>query len=147
MKLELLLLLAIGIYGVILAFKYKGKLPKAISLGQLIFIALVLTKYDYAVKLGFLVLFCSIILTIIYGIKAKELNKLTRTTIVISGLIILLNFVYRLSHWPVFYGLQFTPFIPLILMVIAFLKEPKFSKELSFMIFWFMFIVISYILP
>ena len=136
------------VLGIIIAFKFKGFFHKVISIGLAVLFGLVIFNILLAwivsnqyiitsISTGSFILFSLLsIVTFIYGLIVKDVSKFEKISILIMGVFVTVNIIFRWLHLPGAYIMKVYLIIPIIITLASFLKVRKLTKEMSFMIFW-----------
>lgn len=130
----ILFIVAISAY---IAFRFEGFFHKLLSLG------VILTLFSGAifgrsiVVSGIVFLAILLLLTIVYGVIAKNISISDRISILALSSILLISSWSKLTHQPYAKGWTMALIIPVLMIIGLFIKDRfQMKKEHSFMILW-----------
>ena len=148
---ERLILLAIAVIriltivvGIFIAFKFKGFFHKIISLGLIISVLFAWIDNRYAL-ISILIMILLAMTTFIYGLTIKDIHILERISIIVMGLFLTVSPISKLMHWPVAGQLKLLMILPIIITLASFIKCRKLTKEMSFMILWLYYALLTFL--
>ena len=133
------------ISGTVIAFRFKGLFHKLISIGLTVSALLVLTGNMYIITGSMIALTILAITTMIYGLTVKELFKLEKISVTTMGIFVTISSILKMFHFPGAQIVQLSMTIPILITLTSFIKSKGLTKEMSFMIFWFVYITTDFI--
>lgn len=74
-----------------------------------------------------------------------DLNKNESISIMIAGMFISINILFKLYNWPWATQLRISLSIPIVVSILYFLKNRKLTREMSFMIFWLAYSISDFV--
>jgi hypothetical protein len=142
---ERLVLTAVVVLGIIIAFAFKGFFHKGISIGLAISILLLWSDNQYIITSSFILFLILTITTFIYGLTVKGISKFEKIGIITMGLFLIINFLSKLLHFPGANIMKLSMAVPIIITLASFLKGRKLTKEMSFMVVWLFYVILEFI--
>lgn len=142
---ENIVFLTIAFFGILIARKFEGRFHYVLSLGLFITILLLLTGHPTSMNLGMILSVLLSITTFIYGLKMPDLNKNESISIMIAGMFISINILFKLYNWPWATQLRISLSISIVVSILYFLKNRKLTREMSFMIFWLAYSISDFV--
>lgn len=136
-----LILTAVAILGVLVAFKFKGLFHKIISIGLAISFLFSWSRNKYMITGSFIVFTLLSIITFIYGQTVKEIDILKKISIITMGFFLTISSISKLFHFPATEVIKFSMIIPIIITLVVFIRERQLTKEMSFMILFSIYAV------
>ena len=142
---ERLVLTAVVVLGIIIAFAFKGFFHKGIFIGLAISILLLWSDNQYIITSSFILFLILTITTFIYGLTVKGISKFEKIGIITMGLFLIINFLFKLLHFPGANIMKLSMAVPIIITLASFLKGRKLTKEMSFMVVWLFYVILEFI--
>ncbi len=142
---EKLIITVVAILGTLIAIKFKGIFHKLIAIGLTISVLLVWTGDQYIITGSFIALFVITIATFIYGLTVKDITKIEKVSIIVMGLFQTISSLFNLLHIPGAGLIKIAMVVPIIIMLATFVKLRKLTREMSFMIFWFVYAIAEFL--
>jgi hypothetical protein len=140
----LIILTAVAILGIFIAFKFKGIVHRIISIGIAISLLFAWIGNDM-VTLGLMTFILLSIVTFIYGLIVKEIDVLKKIGIVTMGFLLSIGLIFKLLHLPYADIMKLLMIIPIIVTLMVFNKNQP-TKEISFMMFWLVYAVLEFLM-
>lgn len=142
---EKILLTFITLLGLLNAFNFKGIFHKVISIGITLAMLITWVDSDTVRFISYILLSIMAIVTLIYGLRAKELRTIERNSIIIMGGFLALSYILSILHLPGGGIMKILLLIPIVLTIISYRKHRKLTKEMSFIFFWIVMACIAFI--
>lgn len=134
-----------AIIGALISLKFKGWLHRIIAFGLAIVFGLTLTAETTILHLSLVALLLLAITTLVYGLTDKDIGKTKKAGISLFGFLLALSILFKWLHLPGVIKIKMVLLIPLLIYLAAIIFEKKqISKDISFMISWFVFAVIDF---
>jgi hypothetical protein len=136
---EIYLLTLIAIIGVFRSFMFEGQLHKVIAIGQLISMLVFFIKIPHASSVGFWILLVLSAVTFYYGFKEKELDAMSRVSILSMGFALTIRAFFSFNSWPGAGVIGVLMIVAVVLTLIDLIRTRGLSREMCFMSFWFVY--------
>lgn len=141
---EKLLISSSTLLGILLALNFKGRFHRVITFGLTISLLLVWTSNLYIISGSFVAFVVLSITTFIYGITVSGLTKLEKISIMTTGLMLTINSSFKLLHLPWEVATKLSLAIPIILTFATYVIGRKLTREMSFMIIWWVYAIVDF---
>ncbi len=142
---EKITLSIIAILGLLTAFKFKGIFHKMISIGITLAILITWVKSDIVLFISVILMLILAIATLIYGLRAKELKTIERSSIISMGGFVSIFLIFSILHLPGAGIVNLLLLIPIIVTIIAYIKQRQLTKEMSFLFIWVVLACIEFV--
>lgn len=130
--------LVLSIIGFILSLKHIGTLHKVIAWGLMFSFFVQLLPWKNVLLVALLIQLTMAGLSMLYIIKESALSIEERLSIGLMGLLITLNSLFRLMHWPFVSLMTLILMAPIIWFIVSsFHKGLNTNKHVGFMFTWF----------
>jgi hydrogenase/urease accessory protein HupE len=144
---EKLLISSSTLIGTLIALNFKGRFHRAITFALTISLLLVWTSNLYIITGSFVAFVVLSITTFIYGITVSGLTKLEKISIISMGLMLTINSSFKLLHLPGEGVIKLSLAIPIVLTFATYAIGRKLTREMSFMIIWWVYAVVDFLEP
>jgi predicted membrane protein len=128
-----LILTIVSIIMLILTVQKKEKYSIILTCGLTLVILITWTNVPKLISAGMLIYMIAALLITFYGIRKKEISKLERSIISISGIWAFMANLFVLNHYPYANEVRLSLIIPLILYLILIGKGIMKKKEFGFL--------------
>lgn len=128
-----IILTIVSIIMLILTIQKKEKYSITLTCGLTLGILITWTKNPIMISSGMLIYMIAALLITFYGVRKKEISKLERSVISISGIWAFMTKLFVLNHYPYTNEIKVSMLIPLILYLILIGNGMIKKKEFGFL--------------
>lgn len=130
---EKVILTVVAVLMLVLTLRKKDKYSISLTLGLTFGIILTLVENSVSITIGYVIYIIASLFSAVYGIRNKELNRLERTVIVLTGIWSVCVYVSSVLHLPFATLSRLSVVIPIILYILSVIKGISKTKEFGFL--------------